>query len=94
MYLSNVVFKITKDSSHLLVKIYNKFAPFSRYLMLVVITLSFTHGAIYFVVLSSTKCLDILGKLYFLPYITVLILILVAHLQLANIRSTTKLKER
>lgn len=92
MYLANLAFKITKDNSHFLVRMYHKFAPLSRYVMLVVITLSFTHGAIYFVVLSSTQCLKILAKLYYLPYITVLILILLAHFQLGKMQSAKKLK--
>lgn len=80
MYLATTIFKIKKNQEqHPLIKMYKKYRPLSQYGALVLLTLSFTHSGIYFAVLSITHCLEYLHSIYFLPFVLLGILCLVAQ---------------
>lgn len=78
MYVGTSIYKLGRSSEqHPLIVIYSRWLPFSRYLVLLLLTLSFSHSGIYFAVLSTQHCLDLLQAFYYLPFVLLTTLIFV-----------------
>lgn len=90
MYLSNLIFKLGKYTSHPLIVAYNKSKPISYYLLLILADLSLIHAATFFIVLSAKSCLKILSSIYFLPFIYLPLLIWLTQQELRKYSKRAK----